>query len=240
MLKYEYVLFILIKVMVKKFGIIGLGQFGSAIAKVLYKKGAEVIAIDNDPQKVEHIKDYVTYAVELDATDKNALTYQNIEEVDVAIVSIGENFECLILTTFILKELGIKKIVSRAQNEDQRKILTKIGITDILSPEEEVANSLATRLINPNFMMHFSLPGTGHYEIVEVKAPKKIIGRNLRDIKLREKYSINLITLVRKDFIKEDQNTIGVPTPETTIQDGDLIFIFGQTKAIERFISINE
>ena len=124
--------------MAEKFAVIGLGQFGSAICKKLSEKGAEVIAIDIDEDKVEDIKDRVAYAVQLDSTDLRALQSQNIGEMDAVVVSIGQNFEGMLLTTVKLMELGVKRLIARAQGETQRKILEKLGVTEILSPEEEV------------------------------------------------------------------------------------------------------
>ena len=112
--------------MAEKFVVIGLGQFGRAICKKLSAKGAEVIAIDIDEDRVDEIKDHVSYAVQLDSTDKRALESQNISEMDAVIVSIGHNFEGMLLTTVKLLEIGVKRLVARTQGDTQRKILEKI------------------------------------------------------------------------------------------------------------------
>ena len=147
----------------------GLGQFGSAIAKNLSNRGAEVLAIDSSLEKVEGIKDEVSHAVALDATDKKALLSQNIQDVDAVVVAIGENFQALLLCTFLLIELKVKRIITRSMGNDQRRILEKMGVTEILSPEDEVGGNVAEMLINPNVVMCMQLPDD--YEIVEVKAP---------------------------------------------------------------------
>ena len=128
--------------MKNKFAIIGLGQFGMTIAKTLSKKGAEVIAIDKDIDKVEHIKEYVSYAVSLDATDKQALLNQNIEDMDAVIIAIGEDFKSMILCANILTELSIKRIIGRVMGENERLILKKLGISEILSPEDEIGKNI--------------------------------------------------------------------------------------------------
>ena len=229
----------------QRFAVIGLGQFGSAIAKNLSNRGAEVLAIDLSLEKVEGIKDEVSYAVALDATDKKALLSQNIQDLDAVVVAIGENFQALLLCTFLLIELKVKRIITRSMGNDQRRILEKMGVTEILSPEDEVGGNVAEMLINPNVVMCMQLPDD--YEIVEVKAPSAIFGRNLGDIGLREKYKLNLVTILRKneDNLKENDNSnkdyhiIGVPDSNTIIEKTDIIIIFGLTKNIERFLEIN-
>ena len=121
-----------------KFAVIGLGLFGRAIAKTLSERGAEVLAIDINEEKIQRIKDDVAYAVTFDATDIKALRAQNIENVDAVVVSICENFEALLLCTVHLLELKVKRIIARAQGHLQRMILEKLGVQEILSAETEV------------------------------------------------------------------------------------------------------
>ena len=228
----------------QSFAVIGLGQFGSAIAKNLSKRGADVLAIDSSIEKVESIKDEVSFSVALDATDKKALLAQNIQDVDAVVVAIGENFHGLLLCTFILMELKVKRIITRAMGSDQRKILEKIGVTEILSPEDEVGGNVAEMLINPAVVLCVKLPDD--YEIVEIKAPTNIFGRSLDDIGLREKYELNLVTILRKDIANRDNNDskdyhiIGVPDSNTMIEKNDIVVLFGLTKNIERFLDINK
>jgi trk system potassium uptake protein TrkA len=221
--------------MADKFAVIGLGQFGSAIAKKLAEKGAEILAIDSDPEKVESIRDYVTYGVTLDATSRPALESQNIAEMDAVVVSIGQNFECTMLTVVQLQSLGVKRLMARAQGETQRRILTKLGVEEILSPEEEVGKNVADRLITPGMLMAVQLPD--NYEIVEVEAPKNTVGRSLEDIGLAKKYKLSLVTLLRKT--NGDHHIMGVPDQETVVEPNDLMVVFGTTKDVERFIHIN-
>jgi trk system potassium uptake protein TrkA len=221
--------------MADKFAVIGLGQFGSAIAKKLAEKGAEILAIDSDPDKVESIRDYVTYGVTLDATSRPALESQNIADMDAVVVSIGQNFECTMLTVVQLQSLGVKRLMARAQGETQRRILTKLGVEEILSPEEEVGKNVADRLITPGMLMAVQLPD--NYEIVEVEAPKSTVGRSLEDIGLAKKYKLSLVTLLRKS--NGDHHIMGVPDQDTVVEPNDLMVVFGTTKDVERFIHIN-
>ena len=221
--------------MADKFAVIGLGQFGSAIAKKLAEKGAEIIAIDTDAEKVENIREFVTYSVQMDATSRPALESQKISEMDAVVVSIGQNFECTMLTVVQLQALGVKRIMARGQGELQRRILTKLGIEEILSPEEEVGKNVAESLMTPGMLFSVHLPD--NYEIVEVEAPKNLVGRSLEDIGITSKYKLNLITLLRKD--KDGHHIQGVPSDELLIQECDLLVVFGKAKDVERFIHIN-
>lgn len=221
-----------------KFAVIGLGRFGSAIALKLSQKNAEVLAIDMEEEKVMAIADDVAYAVALDSTDAKSLIAQNVQDMDAVVVAIGTNFQGLLLTTFVLQELKVKRIIVRAQDNNQRRILQKMGITEILSPEDEVSNNVAEQLVNPSVIMCMQLPDD--YEIVEVKAPRAMDNRTMKDIDLRGKYKINLVTLLRWSEGDNKYHIIGVPQPETVIQKNDIIVLFGTTTNINRFIEINE
>lgn len=227
-----------------KFAVIGLGRFGMAIAQTLSQRGAEVLAIDNREEKVEEIKDEVAYAVCLDSTDAKALKAQNIKDMDAVVVAIGENFEALLLTTVLLKELEVKRIVVRASGKHQVQILEKLGIEEILSPENRVGIAIAEQLLNPSIVTSLQLPD--NYEIVEIKTPKELTNRTLTEIGLRAKYNLNLITLKREFQIKKngvmdtETHILGVPSSETVLYDSDTIIVFGKSKDIERFIEINQ
>lgn len=227
-----------------KFAVIGLGRFGMAIAQTLSQRGAEVLAIDNREEKVEEIKDEVAYAVCLDSTDAKALKAQNIKDMDAVVVAIGENFEALLLTTVLLKELEVKRVVVRASGKHQVQILEKLGIEEILSPENRVGITVAEQLLNPSIVTSLQLPD--NYEIVEIKTPKELTNRTLNEIGLRTKYNLNLITLKREFEINKngvmdsETHILGVPSSETVLYDSDTIIVFGKSKDIERFIEINK
>ncbi len=227
----------------RKYAVIGLGQFGSAIARYLSKRGAEVIAIDSREEKVDDIKDDVAMAIVMDATDKKALLSQGVQDADAVIVAIGENFEALLLCTVQLMEMNVKRIISRANGAQQRMILEKMGVKEILSPEDEVAIVVAEKILDPNIISFLQLPDD--YEIAELKAPKGIVNRTVGDIDLRNKYRLNLVTIKREyEESKEgkvvaEKHVIGVPSSQTVIYDTDTIVVFGTSKDIERFLEIN-
>ena len=223
----------------KKFAVIGLGQFGTAIAKTLSSRNAEVIAIDKNIDKVENIKDAVAYTVSIDATNKEALMGQNIQDMDCVIIAIGENFHSAILCANILVELGVKRIIGRAMGDNERLILEKLGINEIISPEDELGFRITETILNPNII--FSIPLPDNYLIVELKAPKKICEEKLGEIKLREDFGLNLITILRASNKETglDYHISGVPSSDTIINTNDILVLFGKSKDLTKFIDIN-
>ena len=225
--------------MKNKFAVIGLGQFGTAIAKTLSSRNAEVIAIDKDLNKVEDIKDFVAYTVAIDATNMDALKSQNIQDMDCVIVAIGENFHSAILCINILIELGVKRIIGRSMGENERLILEKLGIKEIISPEDELGFRITESILNPNIL--FSMPLPDNYLIVELKAPKKICDEKLGEIKLREDFGLNLITILRATKINENlkHHISGIPSANTVINSSDILVLFGKSSDIKKFVDIN-
>jgi trk system potassium uptake protein len=229
--------------MINKFAVIGLGKFGTSIARTLAARGAEVLVMDVNLEKVEMLKDEVAYAVVLDSTDLKTLKAQNIESVDAAVVAIGDNFEDLLLTTVILQELKVKRIIARAGSKQQRMILEKMGVAEILSPEDEVGKTVAEILLHPTMKNFLPLPD--NYEIVEINAPRKVAGRTVKEIALREKYNLNLITIKRMyeekkgDSILNVPHIIGVPTGETLLYESDIIILLGKEKDVDKFVEVN-
>jgi len=227
-----------------KFAVIGVGRYGATIARRLAEKGAQVFAFDPDEEKIENIKHDVAFAVTLDATDIRALQTQNLEEMDAAVVAIGENFEATILTCVHLLDIGVKRIIARASGEHQRLILEKVGITEILTPENEVAYVVREKLLNPSIVSFLQLPDD--HEIAEIRAPKGVVGRTIDDVGFRNKYEMTLITIKREYEITRngedctEQHIIGVPKSDMPIKEKDTLVVFGAAKSVERFMEINE
>lgn len=219
-----------------KIAVIGLGQFGRAIATALTKCGAEVLAIDHREDVVDNFSDQVAYAVALDATDKRALLSVNIQDMDAVVVAIGQDMEQLLLCTVLLLELNVKHVIARATGKRSRLILEKIGVHEVLSPEGEVGQIVAERLTNPNLVSYLQLPD--NYRIAEIKTPRQLVGRTLGNINLRERYRLSLVTI---KSIKEDESHIeGVVDYEFKIESCHTLVLFGLNKDLERFIAINE
>lgn len=230
--------------MINRFAVIGLGQFGMSIARTLATRGAEVLAIDILLDKVEFIKDEVAHAVALDTTDIKALTAQNIQDMDAVVVAIGENFEGLLLTTVLLQELEVKRIIARAASPQQRMILEKMGVKEILSPEETVGMTVAEMLLHPN--MRSFLPLADDYEIVEIRTPKRIANKTVRELALRQKYNLNLITIKRMyeeergGKVNQVEHIIGVPKGDTVLYETDILIVLGKTNDVTRFMEVNK
>lgn len=226
-----------------KFAVIGVGRYGSMIARRLAQRGAEVSCFDFSEDKIDDIKDDVAYAATLDSTDEKNLISQNISDVDAVVVAIGENFEATILTCAHLIDLGVKRVIARAHGPQQKMILEKIGVKEILLPEDEVAFVVAERLLNPSILSFLQLPDD--YEIAEIRTPKNVVNRTLADIGLRNKYHLTLITLKRQfdekdgnELVKEN-HILGVPNSETIVYETDTLIVFGTSKDVARFIEIN-
>jgi len=230
--------------MAQKIAVIGMGQFGMAIAKSLTKKGAEVLIIDRNEHIIDEMGDQVALAVAMDATDKKTMLSQGILDFDAVVVAIGEDFEQLLLCTTLLMDIGVKRIMARARGKNQRIILEKIGIEEILSPEDEVGMNVAERLMNPSIVSYLDLPD--EFCIMEVAAPPDVIGRSLLDINLRRRYHLNLITMKREQEVEKDGETIreehiyGIPKGDSLIQENDSLILFGKRTHVEGFIEINQ
>lgn len=227
-----------------KFAVIGVGKYGATIARILAEKGAQVFAMDNNEEKIENLKDDVAFAVTLDSTDKKVLISQNITDVDAVVVAIGENFEATVLTCVHLMDLGVKRVIARASGKHQKLILEKIGVQEILTPEDEVAFIVRERLINPSVLSFLQLPD--NYEIAEVAAPKGVVNRSIDDVDFRNKYSLTLVTLKREFEVNKgddtitEQHVVGVPNSETVITETDTLVVFGTAEHVVRFLEINQ
>ena len=224
----------------RQIAVVGLGKFGRTVAKELTDKGAQVIAIDNDMKKIELIKDYVTFAVSLNSIDEAALKDIGVHNVDVAIVCIGEDIEANLLTTLLLKKIGVKKIWSRAISPLQEEILKSLEVTNILNLEEEMGKIVANSLSSVNIAKHIPL-SPGH-SIAEVLLPESMGGLTIRKIKLRETFKINIVAIKRKKPSINDQGEriyeeelLDVPEPDMKLELEDVLLVVGSDSDIARF-----
>ncbi|MBP5556647.1 MAG: TrkA family potassium uptake protein [Bacteroidales bacterium] len=229
----------------ERFAIIGAGHFGSSIAIALSQSGAEVLVIDSDINVIQDISDDVAYAVCIDATNKKALIAENIQDFDVVVVAIGNDFVKRLLCTANLMDLNVKRIICRTMGKNQRIILEKMGVTEFLSPEDEIGTLFAERLLNPSVVSYLQLPDG--YRIAEIIAPQRLIGMTIADLNLRDAYRLSLIT-IRRNFADSPTptqsnatgHTLGVPDTSTVIEEKDCFVIFGLTRDIENFIKKNQ
>lgn len=230
--------------MKEKFAVVGLGLLGMEISKNLANRGAEVVAIDLNEDKVENIKDDVAHAVVLDSTDIKALKSQNIKDVDAVVVAIGHNFEVALLTTVMLKELGVKRIICRVSNKHQKMILEKVGVSEVFAPDEEVGKTVAEKLIHPDVKGYLALPDD--FEIIELKTPKRAVNKTISELRMNENYNLNLIT-IKRQFQEEIngvnhqvEHVIGMPKQDTSLLVSDVLILLGKAKDVDKFIEINK
>ena len=209
----------------KTFAVIGLGRFGSAVAKRLYELGREVLAIDENPEQVQQVAESVTRAVTADCKDKEVLRALGVGSIDCAIVAIGSDLTDSILTTMTLKELGVPQVICKAQNESHKKVLQKLGADRVILPEREMANKLAQGLASANVMEYIEL--SPDYGIVEFVAPEKWQGKTLRELNIRVKVGVNVIA------IRKSEKIIVSPQAEYTVEPKDTLVALGDNKALE-------
>lgn len=221
--------------MKKHYAVIGLGRFGFSVAKTLAKYDAEVIAIDSQEERVKKAADFVAYAVQLDAIDEKALRSVGVQNVDTAIVSIGENIEASILVVMLLKELGIRNIIAKAVTTLHGKVLENLGVNRIIFPERDMAIRVAHSLIRPSVLEQLEL--SQEYSIVELPTPDNLIGKTLKDTQLRTRYGVNLIAIKRKittekGIIKDSWNVN--PLPTDTIEKEDILVLIGLNEDLDK------
>lgn len=213
----------------KQFAVIGLGRFGSSVARTLYSMGYDVLAVDSDEAKVQEMADEVTHAVQADATDEEVLKSLGIRNFDVAVVSIGTDVQASIMATLVLKELGVPYIVAKALNVLHGKVLEKIGADRVVYPERDMGIRVANNLVSANMLDYIELaPG---YSIVEFVASREFVGKTLRQLGFRAKYGINIMAIKRGDEIQVS------PGAEDKVQENDILIAMGpdeQLEALER------
>jgi len=226
----------------QNFAVIGLGEFGIRICEMLAEGGGSVVAFDHDAQAVDRVKKIVPAAMVIDTTDENALRKAPLDDIDVAIVTIGDNKEASILTTTLLKEREVPYIVARAVSPLHAIVLKRVGANRVLKIEEESAVRIAHELINPEALNSLSV--VEGYGICEVKVPKFFIGKTLSQVAIKEKFNLTLITVVRLEL---DIDTVGnplnreamyEPDDNLELQTGDKLFVFGSLEKIAEFRNI--
>ena len=209
----------------KQFVVIGLGRFGKAVSKKLGSLGNEVLAIDINPEYVKQIQDYVTTAVVADATATDVLKTLGVSNFDCAINCIGNDLQANILTTLICKDLGVKFVVAKAQNEQNKKVLEKIGADLVIFPEVFMGNKIANILTNPCINEIVNLNSSN--VIAEMPLPEDWQNKTIIDIGVRKKYNLTII------FIKRNEEIIN-PAAETMLLKGDILIIAGDKKTLKQ------
>ena len=212
----------------KRAVVIGLGIFGSNIARDLFENGFDVVAIDKNKEAIRKIKNYSTKAVLADGTDKEVMDEIGIHEDDIAIISFGEDLAASTLITLHLRQLKVKNIIVKAPNEEHKLILEKVGATDVIIPEMDVAKKVAKSLISPNVMDY--LPLSEDYIILEMAPPNSFLGKTIAELQLRSKYNIEVIAV--RDVISDKVHM--VPQADFVIKDGEVLVVIGKEEDIRK------
>lgn len=210
----------------KQYVVIGCGRFGSNVARTLNSLGNEVLAIDIDHEKIQYISKEVTYGVQADVTDENALRGLGIGGFDVAIVSIGSNYQASIMATLMAKELGVNRVIAKADDALHGKVLSKIGADKVIYPERDMGIRVAHNLVSSNILDFIEL--SPDYSILEVTALDQWANKTLKELKLPSKYGINVMAIKREKDINVS------PYADDIILKNDILVVIGNTLDIKK------
>ncbi|QBP41608.1 potassium channel family protein [Paenisporosarcina antarctica] len=213
--------------MKKEFVVIGLGRFGGSIVRELVEQGADVMAIDKSAERVDEFASIATQAVVADTTDESVLKSLGIRNFEHVIVAIGDDIQSSILTTLMLKEIGVNKITVKAQNDYHEKVLRKIGADQVVHPERDMGIRIANNMISNNVLDYLEL--SDEHSIMEIKANELLAGSTLIDLDIRAKYGINIVGIKRGDDI------LVSPQADEEILINDILIVIGADADIIRF-----
>lgn len=217
--------------MKKKFCVIGVGNFGFHVVETLYMDGHEVIAIDSNKDKIQNVKEVCSYAILGDAANKEFLAAQGIHEMDAVVVSTGDRSHLSTLITLYLKELKVPRTFVKAISEDHGRILERVGATNVIYPEKDMARRIAHTMSTPN-VLEF-IPLAEEYAISETEPPKSFIGKTLVELDLRKKFEVTVIAI--KDVLTD--RFIPAPPPTYMIKDSDLLILIGKTDDVDKAVT---
>lgn len=228
-----------------KYIIFGLGNFGSSLGQKLTEQGNEVIGIDKSMDKVDDLKEKISHTVCLDSTDQFTVSGLPLKDTDVVIVAIGEDQGANIMTTAVLKNLKVKRLISRAITPLHETVLEAIGVDEIVHPEEETAERWAKKLCMKGVVDSFEL--SGQFSIVEVAVPQKYVGQTLQEVGFRRRHNIVVLTTIKKaetknllGIQKEENHVQGVASPKTVLEENDIMVIYGDNKDIKKLLKETE
>ncbi|RLC52270.1 MAG: TrkA family potassium uptake protein [Candidatus Cloacimonadota bacterium] len=225
-----------------KFAVIGLGKFGMTVATTLYKNGAEVVAIDNNQELIDEVKDSVSVAVNMNSTNEKALKMNGIQDMDAVILAIGNNIEVSVLTSVILKKLGVSNIYAKVDSKVHARILELLGIKNIIFPEEQIGLQIANSLLSGNILEYVDL-SSGH-SVIEFKVPESWVGKTLQELALPTKRGVNVVAIkYTAQEITEDGENVTIqrvndlPGANDVIKHGDVLVLIGPKTKINNLIT---
>lgn len=224
-----------------KYIIVGLGNFGASLAEKLTAQGNEVIGIDNSMAKVELYKEKISHTICMNATDEFTMSGLPFADTDIVLVTIGEDQGANVMATALLKNLQVKRLISRAINPLHEKVLQAIGVDEILHPEEETAERWAKKLCLNNVVDSFEL--SEDYSIIEANIPKEYIGKTVREIGFKRQYNLLVLTTIKKVEVKSllgktkvEHQVQGVAAADSVLDDSDILVLYGSNKDLQVFL----
>lgn len=210
----------------KQYLVLGLGRFGTSLAKTLCELGQEVLAVDSDAELVNSVAPYVTQALQLDATNEEALASLGVSNFDAAIVSIGQSMRDSILVCVLLKELGASCLIAKANDDLHAKVLRKIGADRVVFPERDMGARLARSILTPNVLDLMNL--SDDYQIIEIRVPSKWVGNSIIGLNVRRRYGLNILAIHRQERF------LVSPAPDMLFAADDTLLVMGKTEDIKR------
>lgn len=208
--------------------VIGLGRFGFHVARQMHEAGHDVLAIDVDPKNVEAIADYSSRAVVLDARDKERLDALGIQDFDVVVVSLGERIDASALVALHLKEIGVRRLITKAGSEDHGKLLELIGVNQVVFPEREAAERLARRLGSPDLLDYIDFGD--EYSLHEMAPPASFLGKTLRELQLPARFNIRVLAI--RDALTG--NVEVNPGADSRIKESEALLLLGRNEDLAR------
>lgn len=216
----------------RQFAVIGVGRFGSNMVKELVRMGYDVLAVDSNPASVEAINGIATHTVEADSTDEKVLKTLGIRNFDVVVIAIGDNIQSNILTTILVKEMGAKMVVAKAQNELHGRVLEKIGADLVVYPERDMACKIAHQLASNRVVDMINL--SNEYSIMEIVTPVCLAGKTIARSAIRERLKVNVLAIKREDDL------VVAPDGNEPIRSGDLLVALGKLEDLERLSNLGK
>lgn len=206
----------------KSFVVLGIGRFGNSLARTLYSLGHEVLAVDENEEVIQEIADHVTHAVVGDCVDEKTLRSLGVRNFDVVVVAIGGDLQSGILATVILKDMGVKMVVAKAQSEIHAKVLQRVGADKVVFPERDMGVRVANNLSTENILDHIEL--SPDYSIAELKAPAKWVGKTLKALDVRAHYGITILAC------KNDHDINVSPSADYALCEDDVLIVLGRNE----------
>ncbi|GAB1445548.1 MAG: TrkA family potassium uptake protein [Cyclobacteriaceae bacterium] len=224
-----------------KYIIIGLGNFGASLAQKLTEQGNEVIGIDTSMSKVDAYKEKISHTICMDATDEFTVSGLPLKDTDIVLVAIGEDQGANVMSTALLKNLKVKRLISRAINPLHENVLQAIGVDEIVHPEEETAERWAKKLCLSNVVDSFEL--NDDYSIIEAKVPDDYVGKTVREVGFRKEFNLLVLTFIKKVEVKSalgktktETQIQGVASADNKLEHGDILVLYGSNKDLQVFL----